>query len=133
MRRRPAEPWTQVGKQPAAISGVKEGATAVVTQTQGPVNPAESAEVRFWVERGLAILGHLAVVLDVDAPDAVIKDQKGNEHRGATATTTINRKDFGLIWNQPVEAGGVAVGDQVTIIIDLELSKKAADKTTKTN
>jgi polyisoprenoid-binding protein YceI len=73
------------------------------------------------------------VVLDVDAPDTVIKDQKGNERRGATATTTINRKDFGLIWNQPVEAGGVAVGDQVTIIIDLELSKKAADKTPKPN
>jgi hypothetical protein len=61
--RRPAEPWTQVGKQPAAISGVKEGAAAVVNQTQGPADAASAAEVRFWVERGLAILGHLAVVL----------------------------------------------------------------------
>jgi hypothetical protein len=61
--RRPAEPWTQVGKQPVAISGVKEGATAVVAQTQGPADAASSAEVRFWVERVLAILGHLSVVL----------------------------------------------------------------------
>jgi polyisoprenoid-binding protein YceI len=74
------------------------------------------------------------VVLDVDAPDAVSKDPKGNDRRGATATATINRKDFGLMWNKPIETGGVMVGDQVTINVDLELVKKAADKaTTKTN
>lgn len=61
--RRPADPWPQVGKQPAAISGVKEGAAAVVTQTQTSSGPGATAEVRFWVERVLAILGHLAVVL----------------------------------------------------------------------
>jgi len=73
------------------------------------------------------------VVLDVDAPDTVIKDMKGNDRRGATATTTINRKDFGLVWNQPIETGGVAVGEQVTINIDLELSKKTPEKAPKTN
>jgi hypothetical protein len=61
--RRPADPWPQVGKQPAAISGVKEGATAVVNQTQDSSDPVVSAGVRVWVERSLAILGHLAVVL----------------------------------------------------------------------
>jgi hypothetical protein len=61
--RRPADPWPQVGKQPAAISGVKEGATAVVSQTRDPEQPGATAEVRFWVERSLAVLGHLAVVL----------------------------------------------------------------------
>ena len=74
------------------------------------------------------------VVLDVEAPEAMSKDPKGNERRGATATTTINRKDFGLTWNKPLEAGGVMVGDQVTINIDLELVKKAAaEKSAKTN
>ena len=73
------------------------------------------------------------VVLDVEAPEAMSKDPKGNERRGATATTTINRKDFGLTWNKPLEAGGVMVGDQVTINIDLELVKKTAEKAAKTN
>ena len=65
------------------------------------------------------------VVLDVAAPDAVSKLQ-GQERRGATATTTLNRKDFGLIWNKPVETGGVMVGDEVVITLDLELVKKPA-------
>jgi len=73
------------------------------------------------------------VVLDVEAPDAVSKVQ-GTERRGATATTTLNRKDFGLVWNKPVETGGVMVGDQVVITLDLELVKKpgAAQKAAKT-
>jgi polyisoprenoid-binding protein YceI len=74
------------------------------------------------------------VVLDVESPETVSKDPKGNERRGATATTTLNRKDFGLTWNKPVETGGVLVGDQVTINLDLELVKKAgAEKSAKTN
>ncbi len=64
------------------------------------------------------------IVLDVEAPDAVSKLQ-GTERRGATATTTLNRKDFGLVWNKPLETGGVAVGEQVVITLDLELMKKA--------
>ena len=63
------------------------------------------------------------IVLDVEAPDAVSKLQ-GTERRGATATTTLNRKDFGLVWNKPLETGGVAVGEQVVITLDLELMKK---------
>lgn len=63
------------------------------------------------------------VVLDVQASDTVSKLQ-GQERRGATATTTLNRKDFGLVWNKPVETGGVLVGDEVVITLDLELVKK---------
>ncbi len=63
------------------------------------------------------------IVLDVEAPDAVSKLQ-GTERRGATATTTLNRKDFGLVWNKPLETGGVTVGEQVVITLDLELMKK---------
>lgn len=71
-------------------------------------------------------------ILDVSAPDREVNDGKGGVKRGATATTRINRKDFGLVWNKPVEAGGVLVGDDVEITIDMELSK-ADGKTAKTN
>lgn len=52
-----------------------------------------------------------------------IKDRAGYR-MGASATTKINRKDFGLAWNRAIEAGGVAVGDEVTITIDLEATRK---------
>jgi polyisoprenoid-binding protein YceI len=45
---------------------------------------------------------------------------------GASATATISRKDFGLVWNAALEAGGVVVGDAVTITLDVELILKAA-------
>ena len=48
----------------------------------------------------------------------------GDEKAGFLATTTINRKDFGLIWNKVLEAGGVAVGETVQIEIELEATKK---------
>ena len=54
-------------KRPAVMTGglliAVLGAAAVVTQTQGPADQIASAEVRFWVARSLAILGHSAVVL----------------------------------------------------------------------
>jgi polyisoprenoid-binding protein YceI len=63
------------------------------------------------------------VVLDVEGPTAAIKDPRGNQKRGATATTKINRQDFGVAWNRNLDAGGVVVGDQVSITIELELAK----------
>jgi len=68
-----------------------------------------------------------SVVLDVEGPSGEIKDPMGNIRRGASASTKINRKDFGLTWNKAIEAGGVAVGDEVAISIEVELIK-AADK-----
>ncbi len=65
-----------------------------------------------------------SVVLDVDAPAAPIKDPMGNTRAGASATTTISRKDFGLTWNKTMETGGVLVGDEVAIAIDVEAIKK---------
>ena len=53
-----------------------------------------------------------------------IKDPWGNVKRGGTATTTLNRKDFGLTWNKALEAGGVVVGDAVNIVVDVELARK---------
>lgn len=48
----------------------------------------------------------------------------GNTRAGASATTTIKRSDFGLTWNKALEAGGVMVGDEIAISIDVEAIKK---------
>lgn len=62
-------------------------------------------------------------VFEVEGPTPPIK-VGNNVKMGVSATARINRKDFGLLWNRPIEAGGVVVGDEVTITIDVELNKK---------
>ncbi len=64
------------------------------------------------------------VVLDVEGPTRAYKDPWGNIKRGATAIARINRKDFGLTWNAAIESGGVVVGDDITIALEIELLKK---------
>ena len=64
------------------------------------------------------------VVLDVESTGTPVTDPMGNTRAGASATTKISRKDFGLTWNQPLETGGVMVGDEVAISIDVEAIKK---------
>ena len=66
------------------------------------------------------------VVLTVEGPTPAIKDPMGNSRVGGQAATRINRKDFGLVWNKAVETGGVVVGDEVEITIDVEIYKKPA-------
>ena len=68
------------------------------------------------------------VVLDVDGPTPPVKDPWGNQRAAAMATTKINRQDFGVKWNATMDNGGVVVGDDVTITIDVELVQKAAAK-----
>ena len=65
------------------------------------------------------------VTLDVEGPTPETKDPWGNQRIGATATTKINRKDFGLGWNVALEAGGVLVGEDIKISIDLEAIRQA--------
>jgi polyisoprenoid-binding protein YceI len=60
------------------------------------------------------------VVLDVEGPSPAIKDPYGNTRAGASATTKIDRKDFGVTFNQPMEAGGVLIGDEISISIEVE-------------
>lgn len=67
------------------------------------------------------------VVLDVENVTPEVRDPWGNTRVGSTATTRINRKDWGLTWNTVLETGGVMVGDEVKITLDLE-----SVKTTKT-
>jgi len=59
------------------------------------------------------------VVLDVDGPSAPVKDPRGNTHIGASATTKVNRNDFG------VSGAAAMVGDDVSITLDVELTKAA--------
>ena len=51
-------------------------------------------------------------------------DPWGNERVGFTATTAINRKDFGLTWNQALEAGGVLVGDEVKVFLEVQATRQ---------
>lgn len=86
----------------------------------------EGSGERFRILGELTIHGVTKpVTLDVEDFSAEHKDPWGNLKRGARATTKVNRKDFGLHWNAAIEAGGVVVGDNVEITIDVELTKKA--------
>jgi polyisoprenoid-binding protein YceI len=60
------------------------------------------------------------VILDVEGPSAPVKDPRGNLHMGASASTKVNRKGF------DVNGGGMMVGDDVNITIDLELVRQAS-------
>ena len=61
------------------------------------------------------------VALAVEGPSPDVKDPWGNVKSGASAVTKINRKDFGLVWNVALETGGLLVGDEVTITLEVEL------------
>jgi polyisoprenoid-binding protein YceI len=65
------------------------------------------------------------VVLDVDGPSAIVKDAQGREKIGLNASTRINRKDFGIVWNEVLETGGVALADEVAITLDIEMIRTA--------
>ncbi|HWX53148.1 MAG TPA: YceI family protein [Verrucomicrobiae bacterium] len=78
----------------------------------------------------LAVAGDLTihgvtrnVVFNVEGPTAPGKDPWGNTRVGLSATTKINRKDFGLTWNAALETGGILVGDDVTITLDVQFVK----------
>ncbi|MBA3641783.1 MAG: YceI family protein [Chloroflexota bacterium] len=82
------------------------------------------ADGRFKLVGDLTIRGNTKeVVLDVEGPSAFMKNQRG-VLTGATATTKISRKEFGILWNNMIEAMPV-VGDEVTVTIDLELTRPA--------
>jgi len=78
----------------------------------------------------LAVAGDLTihgvtrnVVFTVEGPTAPGKDPWGNTRMGLSATTKINRKDFGLTWNAALETGGILVGEEVTITLDVQFIK----------
>ena len=79
-------------------------------------------------DKGNELLGKLTikdvtrdVVLHLDGPTPEQKDPWGNNRIGASASTKIKRSDYGITWNTALEAGGVVVGDEITIHLDVEL------------
>lgn len=64
------------------------------------------------------------VVFQVEGPTQEVKDPYGNIKIGISATAKIKRKDFGLGWNAALEAGGVLVGDDVALSLDVQFAKK---------
>jgi len=65
-------------------------------------------------------------VLDIEGPTPAVKDPWGNSRVAVSATTKVNRQDYGVKWNANMDGGGVVVGDDVNITIDLEMIKKVA-------
>jgi polyisoprenoid-binding protein YceI len=63
------------------------------------------------------------VQFDVEGPTPPAKDPWGNTRVGLSATTKINRKDFGLTWNAALETGGILVGEEVTISLEVQFLK----------
>lgn len=83
---------------------------------------------------GLNVTGNLTiknatkpVVLKVGPIAPETKDPWGGVRRGTSASAKISRKDFGLTWNKSLDGGGVVVGDEITIELEVELLKKAPE------
>lgn len=66
------------------------------------------------------------VTFEVEGPTSFQTDPWGNVRVGASATAKIKRSDFGMTWNAALEAGGVVVGDEIKIQLDVELIKDKA-------
>lgn len=101
---------------------------------QHPAITFKSKSARAKGESEIDVTGDLTihgvtkeVVLDVEGPTPEGKDPWGNTRMGASAKTKIKRSDFGLQWNAALETGGVLVGDDVKI--DLEVSLIRSDAT----
>jgi polyisoprenoid-binding protein YceI len=80
---------------------------------------------------GLEVVGDLTirgttreVKLAVDEITGEHTDPYGNQRVGASARTKISRSDFGMRWGVALEAGGVLVGDEVTIQLEVELVRQ---------
>jgi polyisoprenoid-binding protein YceI len=64
-----------------------------------------------------------SVVFEVEGVSAPTKDPWGNTRIGLSASTRISRKDFGLTWNAALETGGILVGEEVTLTLDVQFVK----------
>lgn len=65
------------------------------------------------------------VTLNVEATP-IVKGMRGETRIGATATTRLNRQDYGISWNRTLDAGGVVVGNEVQVTVDLELVQETS-------
>jgi polyisoprenoid-binding protein YceI len=84
----------------------------------------KAGEAKFQAAGDLMIHGVTKeVVLDVDGTPTPFKDPMGNLRLRGKATTTLNRKDFGIIWNKTLDGAPILIGDEVAVTIDIELIK----------
>ncbi len=95
-----------------------------------PTLSFKSTRIRLIRDGELAVEGDLTIrgitrkeAFTVEGPTPPTKDPWGNTRVAVSATTKINRKDFGLTWNAALETGGILVGDEVTITLDAEFVK----------
>jgi polyisoprenoid-binding protein YceI len=95
-----------------------------------PTLSFRSTGIRHVGDQELAVEGDLTihgvtrnVVFAVEGPTPPAKDPWGNTRMGLSASTKVNRKDFGLTWNTALETGGILVGDEVTITLDVQFVK----------
>ena len=65
------------------------------------------------------------VTLDVEPLSPEVTDPWGNIKRGASARARLNRKDFGLVWNATLDGGGVVVGEEVALTLEVELGRRS--------
>jgi polyisoprenoid-binding protein YceI len=98
-----------------------------------PVITFKSKRVQNVKAGGFELVGDLTirdvtreVVLKVEGPTPTIRDPQGNQRVGAAASTTIKRQDWGVSWNRALETGGVLVGDEVKINIEVEAVERKA-------
>jgi polyisoprenoid-binding protein YceI len=85
----------------------------------------KTGEGRYDVAGDLTLHGVTKpVVLAVEGPTQEVKDPRGALRAGATATTKIDRRDFGITWSKTLDGGGVVVGNDIAITIDVEGVKK---------
>ena len=93
-----------------------------ITFKSTTITPKSKEELS--VEGNLTIHGVTRpITLAVDGPTAAAKDPWGNMRVGLEAETKIKRKDFGLEWNSTLETGGVLVGEEVIITLDVQFVK----------
>ena len=95
-----------------------------------PALSFKSSQVKRVADGEYSVTGELTmhgiarnVTFAVEGPSAPAKDPWGNERVGLSATTKINRKDFGLTWNAALETGGVLVGEDISITLDVQFIK----------
>jgi len=93
-----------------------------------PTITFQSTKVERNADGSLRVTGGLTIrgvtktaVLTATLPKAPIKDPWGLQRTAASASTKINRQDFGVAWNQKLDSGGVVVGDDVNITLDVEM------------
>ena len=137
--------WDQADPTKSGVEAVID-ATSIDTQNGGrdehlkspdffdvathPTITFKSTKVEAAGDGRLKVTGDLTmrgvtkpVVLDVEGPVTPIKDPRGNMKTGATATTKINRQDFGVSWSKTLDGGGLVVSDDVWITIELEMAQ----------